>query len=536
MSRRNQAVVAAGFVVLGTLLGWSLVAGPPDPTAFKADDAIETLTVRLDVGTDGDALEEPVALDLGLGFPLWLHPIGRGEEPAPFGAVPQEASERWHVAAGSGATFTFRTTGDAGLDGLQVTPQLLAGVRVSDIARVGFASRGTNNWSIAGYEITVNGKPFASGKPTPNEADRAKLTELDGKVRQLTTEMKELRDLLKAGLATEADRNRLTAGETALKALAADKEKLTDPAPPNFKARDARDDARQKLAEILPALERLRADRADLADLVRARLATAEDRKRLDELTAQLRRLASDRARFEGQLDGRVAWFEDREFRSPWREAGPAVQSARVTLVTQTHTEADTQNFVYLRTGGRKYLLGSPTTPVTGTGGPQVFPLDLAAGPLTAADIRGWAVGMVGQPGRTGTAPDRWHPQRVVVEIDGRVVYDSESNDLDRRSLEAIRLIPPAHFDQAGTIVANSPVSREVFGWEAGKGAGLDPAGSALPLPPATDPTYPPVEPGAPGQPADMTVIVLPPDPMFPPLFPGEFLLPPDEFGLPGNW
>ena len=59
---------------------------------------------------------------------------------------------------------------------------------------------------------------------------------------------------------------------------------------------------------------------------------------------------------------------------------------AQVTLITATHSDADTQNYVYLDTGGRKFLLGSPATPLTGSTGPQVFTLDLETGPLTAAE------------------------------------------------------------------------------------------------------------------------------------------------------
>ena len=100
-------------------------------------------------------------------------------------------------------------------------------------------------------------------------------------------------------------------------------------------------------------------------------------------MAAKLAPLASAKRRLEGQLQGNYPWFEDRGFRSPWRDQ-PAIKRARVTLATETHSDADTQNYVYLHTGGRKYLLGSPANPLTGTTGPQVFTLDLEAGPLTA--------------------------------------------------------------------------------------------------------------------------------------------------------
>ena len=42
--------------------------------------------------------------------------------------------------------------------------------------------------------------------------------------------------------------------------------------------------------------------------------------------------------------------------------------------------------------------------------------------------------------------------------IDGRVTYDSEENPLDRNSLKAIRVIPPAHADENGRMVVDAPL------------------------------------------------------------------------------
>jgi hypothetical protein len=122
--------------------------------------------------------------------------------------------------------------------------------------------------------------------------------------------------------------------------------------------------------------------------------------------------------------------------------------------------------------------------------------LDLQAGPLTAADLRGFGVGMLAAPHAAAAAPDRWHPQRIVVEIDGRFVYDSDANALDRRSLEAVRVIPPAHFGEDGAVVVNTPNLRETTLWEAGRGIALDPDnGGALALPEESADNYPLAEP-----------------------------------------
>ncbi len=72
---------------MAVLLLWACIALPAHGeftlgTEFQAGDTIQTLTVGIDVGGDTDALQEPLALDLGLGFPLWLHPVGRQQDEA----------------------------------------------------------------------------------------------------------------------------------------------------------------------------------------------------------------------------------------------------------------------------------------------------------------------------------------------------------------------------------------------------------------------------------------------------------------------
>ncbi len=152
------------IAVVCTLTAWSLVQAEFDlKKDFEASETIDSLTVRIIIGAQGDDLEEPVALDLGLGFPLWLHPLGREtSQSPPFGAVPQQSTAGAKVAAGSEATFTFRLEGEAGQDTLHTTSQLLAGTQVSDVARIGFCARGTADWILAGYEIKINGRPFAA--------------------------------------------------------------------------------------------------------------------------------------------------------------------------------------------------------------------------------------------------------------------------------------------------------------------------------------------------------------------------------------
>ena len=409
-------------------------------TDREASEVVESLTVRIDVGAQGGDLQEPVALDLGLGFPFWLHPVGRSPaEPAPFGAIPQQTTAGTKVAAGSSATFTFVLEGEAGQDVLGTTPQLLAGVQVSDLARIAFASQGTNDWVLAGYEIQLNGQTFASNDKV------------------------------------------------------------------DVKAKEAQDDARFRLADLGLQTAPLEQEFGDLSALAQTQLASSADLARLVEVEQQLAPLQVRKRWLEGQVRGEYPWFEQAGFSSPWRQ-GATVGSLGAILVTDTHPGADTNNYVYFRSGGHKYLLGSPGEPLSGQLGPQEFSIDLLAGPLTAADMRGYAVGMLAHAQPYGSAPDRWHPRRILIGVDGRLVYDSDQSPIDMNSLEAIRVISPAHLDAQGQVVKNVPTDRETFLWEAGMGIGLDQAGGVLPLPPPGEPGFDP--------------------------FPGEVIICPDG----GNW
>jgi hypothetical protein len=115
--------------------------------------------------------------------------------------------------------------------------------------------------------------------------------------------------------------------------------------------------------------------------------------------------------------------------------------------------------------------------------------------------------------------------------LDGRIVYDSEESPIDHDSLEAIRLIPPTHLNDAARLVVNTPTAREAFVWEAGSGAGLDLAeGGPLDLPPQGDPAYPAAEPGLADAGLEMGFYEPWYDPYYD-LFPGE-----QGYYGPGGW
>jgi hypothetical protein len=467
------AAVVAGILGTFAVLGRGWFGPRSQPGALRPDEPVQTLTVTLHVGP-GEDLKERVALDLGLGFPLWLEPVGsRSTGPVPFGAVPQQTTASDKVPAGASATFTFAAQGEPGQDALQTSPHLLAGVRVSDIARVGFTSLGSGNWELAGYEVKINDKTFLDNRAV------------------------------------------------------------------HRKAKDAQQQAKARLAELGLKGGPLEKERADLSALAKTGLARADDTRRRNDVEAALAGLAPEKARLERQLRGQYPWHvEPAPASNPERDRA-LVKSARITVVTDTHGLADTRSYGYFRTGGHKYLIGGPDWPLTGDAGPQAFVLDLVAGPLTRDDLRGWALGLLGTP-QAQSGPDRWHPRRLMVEIDGKVAYDSEQESLDRHSLEVIRLVPPCHLNEAGKPVLNPADQRQVHVWEAGKGLGWDegkqearplPAGVApeVKLPPsdaqqpAQDPMRNPVNESEPKKDPEPN-----PNPPSAPLFPGEWPTPPD--------
>ncbi len=426
MSSRSVKTTAVLVLVTGLLSQMTRGESTFDD-AFDSEQTIERLAIRVDVGSGGGDLNEPIALDLGLGFPFWLHPVGLPtSDSAPLGAIPQDGFLGRKVSAGSSAHFLFRNVGDPGQDRLRITPRLLAGVRVSDISRIGFIGQGTSDWELAGYEIRINNKVLATG-------------------REIGLTCKQVQDA-----------------------------------------------ARMKLAKLKAKSGPLEDQAGDIRALAEVKLASESDLAELMDLEKQIAELGEQIRRLESQIAGEYPWYEDAGFHPLWRKP-THIGSATVRLVTETHNGADTKNYIYFGTGGHKYILNPLQQPLSGLAGGQDYSLDLLAGPLTSADLRGFSVGMLAGTAPYADAPDRWHPQRILVEIDGHYVYDSDESPVDRSSLRAIRVIPPAHLNGEGVVVINTPTLRETFCWEAGKGAGLDlKSGGALPLPP-------PGEQGAPG-------------------------------------
>ena len=400
--------------------------------ALEPSDTIQRMTVSVTIGSDGGDLCEPVALDLGLGFPFWLHPLGReATDIIPFGAVPTESSAEQTLPAGGSATFTFTLDGDTAVDRFRTSAQLLQGVQISDIARIGFIGAGQNDWTLQSYEIRINDKLFASA----DQINQRSLQQLEN--------------------------------------------------------------VRFEIADLNLQLAPLTSKRDDLHALAEAQLATEADLQTLAELDKQLRPLRHRLRWLNGQVAGQYPWYMEEAFDPSWR-AESSVESVSITLLTASHPGADTRNSIYFRTGGHKFLLADWDDPLTPTAAPQTFELDLLSGPLSAADFRGNFLGTLASAQPYGKTPDRWHPLRLIVAVNDVVTYDSEDYPFDRKSLDTIRLIPPAHLDNAGQLVLNNNRSlREIYVWESGKALGLDPIdGSALPVPEPDAPNAPQPEPG----------------------------------------
>ncbi len=373
-----------------------LTTAPMPDDALRPDLPIKSLEVTLDLGNSGDDLDEPVALDFGVGFPFWLHPLGREAGAAiPFGAVAQRSTATGRkLAAGSSATFQFALDRPPGNDTLDATRVLMRDLRVSDISRVGLLSAGASGWVLDGLSVTVNGKSLVSRK--------------------------------QLGLS----------------------------------ARETQQQARSRLEEI----------RKQTDPLV---VALFENLPQSTEAPSLVPSTYGDLFRLERQVQQGFPWFVDDEF-VPRQLRRAKIQRVRVTLETFDHQLAETRHRVYFSVGGHKYLLDPIKAYNLEAESAQEFELDLDAGPLLAADLRGWKLGLLANPLIQHATPDRWHPRRLMVSIDGQTVYDSDQVELDRRSLAAVRLVPPIQLDRTGQPKQCKSSPRELFLWQAGHGAGLD--------------------------------------------------------------
>lgn len=411
-------------------------AGVCSPT-----ETIKNITVTLKVGEDGAALDEAVNLHLGIGLPLRLYPLGDASREPAFALFPQTGSleEGQHqIEPGGEATFQFAANpGSPGLDVLNTTPELMAGLKVADVSMLGFASQGKTNWKLAGYSIEINGKPFAS------------------------------HDSVERGVG------------------------------------DQRRELNSTLAQLLPPHTTLGKQVGDLKAYVATGLASDEDRTDLVAKERELAQSAEKINRLGGQVAGYYPWYvEDApELASVVTKVADPIKSITVKLFTGGSERPGTRNPIYLRAGGRKYLLSSEVDPLSDESVMQEFQLqsvDLDYDPLPRGSLADIGIGMIGNDQKFASTPDRASLQRVVVSVNGEDYYDSENNRGDRKTLSAISLVPPAHRDLSGTVVENRETDREKYSWQSGMPAPAEPNQLADVDPPSATPAEiepPPSEP-----------------------------------------
>lgn len=419
---------------------------PFEMGTLPPEELIESIKITLGVGTEGAALTEPVDVHLGLGFPLRLYPLGGVKREPSFAAfafkssLPDTAAE---IAPGKMATFEFSVKeGEVGLDVLNTTLQLLAGVKCGDLQSIGFASQGHTDWVLAGYRIEVNGKLFAAN-----------------------------------GLVDVPVQKKLAT-------------------------------SREKLMQMLPAYE-ARAKKASLTDAEKAELKSEH---------ALVRALS-------GRVVGAAPWHEESDEKfQPAPVSGRKVSQLRVTLTGGEGPQQGSRNPVYLVAGARKFLLSSESDPLYDDSEPRLFDIaafELAMNPLTKEALAVPGVGIVGSGSPMNPIPDRAQLQRVLIEADEQVVYDSSKQPDDQKTLAAAWFTPAAHFDDKDSLVRTTLTPGELTVWNAGMKA-ASAAPEALP-PESLVPMLPPIV----GPP-----VGLPPPPLLPPVrtvVPGG--LPP-----PGGW
>ncbi len=250
---------------------------------------------------------------------------------------------------------------------------------------------------------------------------------------------------------------------------------------------------RTQLGMLLPPFQALQQQLKSLEAAVKTGLATDADKIELEKVKAEIAKTEGPVDAMMGKVAGYAPWFSESDPAfTPAPLPGTPVKALQVTLATGGGEEPGTRNPVYLKAGGRKYLLASSADPLADAPKPQKFEItaaDLEAQPLSQDDLKTLGIGVVGNDERSGTAPDRARLQRVVVQADGQTVYDSELKASDRKTLGAVWLVPPAHLDASGNVVENKATPTEVYVWT----PGMKPPVEIANIQPVPPPPPPPV-------------------------------------------
>lgn len=272
------------------------------------------------------------------------------------------------------------------------------------------------------------------------------------------------------------------------------------------------------------AQEKLASSRASLMQLLPEYEAKSNATNLTDDEKAELKTAHALVRALSGRVVGAVPWFEeDNESFKTAPASGTKVENLRITLTGGKSPQQGTRNPVYLVAGARKFLLSSEMDPLRDANEPQLFDLaafELAMNPLTREVLSTPGVGIIGSGNPSNKIPDRAQLQSVLIEADGQVVYDSEKQPQDQKTLPELWLTPTAFYNEAGDLVRTTPTAAEVPVWKSGMTLPGPPAAPPVPEPPPLV-NVPPIPP-------------LPPPPLLPPvrtILPGG-LPPPGGGGL----
>lgn len=379
--------------------------------ALQPNEPIKSIKVTLDVDMNGEPLRESVDLHLGFGFPLRLYPVGSDSREPAFAAFPQKSSLKPgsnSIDSGGRAWFEFLADPEEpGLDELKTTPTLLSKLTTSDIHSIGFASRGESEWILEGYKIEINGNLFASNDSVFGSAEEL----------QSQNEVEML-------------------------------------------SRQAEIDALESQVE-------------DQREIVESGLASDSDKAELQLIEADLKLMKERLNTNIGLVSGYYPWFQESstEFK-PASSTDEQVKSIVVTLVPSAEQNSGTLNSLYLAAGPQKHLLSAASQPFEeDSQKEQVFELDsvsLKNDPITKSQISDFAIGMLGNDLPFAEIPDRAKFQRVSLEVDGEIVFNSEQKEVDRDTLAAVYLVPPVHQNSAGALVENTETATQLYRWAPG--------------------------------------------------------------------
>lgn len=223
--------------------------------------------------------------------------------------------------------------------------------------------------------------------------------------------------------------------------------------------------------EMLARDESLGSEVRELKTIVDAGLGSELDEQLLAEKEAELQGLVEPMQRKGRQLLGHLPVVLETESSFQPPVADDRVSSIRVKMLVGGVEQPGTLNPLYLRAGGRKFLLSSEIAPLRDTPSEQVFeltPADMSFDPVSRNDFSDFSIGLLGSNQPLDQIPDRAKLQRVSLEADGESVYDSEPIQSDRLSLDRVALVPPAHRNEQGQIVLNPSDDFERFVWMPG--------------------------------------------------------------------